>query len=76
MTSKKTVEKYIDTLEAVNLASREGVKVTTATIRNWCQKYPISKKVGRQWIIIEEQFLKLLNGDYDVSDQKEKKKKS
>lgn len=43
-------------------AAAAEAEVTTMTIRTWCQKYGVGKRVGGRWRIDPERFRKVLDG--------------
>ena len=53
------IEDMISVPEAYKLAE---CKFTTVTIRNWCERYNIGKKVGGRWYIYPDKFTLLLKG--------------
>lgn len=57
-------ESHISPKEAVELAKNEySYKVTTETIRNWCEKFDIGEKVVGKWFIDPDLLRSLLEGE-------------
>lgn len=53
---------YMNTSEAIEFASDEGIYVTDSTLRYWCNHYPIAKKIGGRWGINQNKFALFLEG--------------
>ena len=54
---------YIPTPEALALCERKGIPITIQTLRTWCERYDIGKKVGGRWVVNRKKLLKVLAGD-------------
>lgn len=59
-TVRRAMMPYLRSREAADEA-----EVTTVTIRAWCHRYGIGKRVGGRWRIDPERFRHVLNGALD-----------
>lgn len=52
----------INIQEALKIVAEHGIKISTESMRYWCKKHDIGKKIFGKWYIDEKKLLQLLDG--------------
>ena len=65
------VKRQIGTREAIEIATKAGIKLTRPTLVSWCEKYGLGHQLGTgKWSVYKYLFIDFLNGKKEKLDGK------
>lgn len=54
---------WIDTNEAMELASQNGAPISRQTVINWVSEYDLGRKIGGRWRVDKNRLMNFLQGE-------------
>eukprot|EP00914_Ancora_sagittata_P028172 GHVO01055411.1.p1 GENE.GHVO01055411.1~~GHVO01055411.1.p1 ORF type:complete len:100 (-),score=8.13 GHVO01055411.1:223-522(-) len=72
----KNDDEIVSVADALEICLEYQMSLTNETIRDWCKKYKIGKKIVGRWAVSKRKLEVLLEGRYCAKEKKDKRRKT